>query len=169
MSTVQYQQLLQKVKAVTDRQDVVYTEQMVCKAGCDACCRPPASFFLPEADILEKAIQTLPHDEKQAIHERLASYQGLPDEKCPLLKNKQCTVYEARPLICRSHGYALWHSDESSFSWCDLNFLAEAPTREYALDIERTNAMLSLITQLGWPKQEGRRALVEIISSGLSS
>lgn len=90
------------------------TKEIACAAGCDHCCHMPVvteaitvlrlahyirTTFSPEAiDALRARISTrqaqlLPLDSKARRHFRKA---------CPLLEDRQCIAYEARPLICRS-------------------------------------------------------------------
>ena len=69
-------------------------------------------------------------------------------------EDEKCSIYEARPLICRTHGPAV-RLPSSDIVWCDLNFtdmdndtvLATIPS-DSILDIELLNRTLSLINQM---------------------
>lgn len=165
-----YQILLQKIRDLGQQQDQIYRDQLHCQKGCFACCHPPDSLFQVEAETLVEGIAQLEPAQKQRIRERLTQYRQDSSLLCPLLEEGACTVYKNRPSICRTQGYALWlKSEVASLSWCPLNFLDAEPEQRWAFDVERLNAMLSLITRLGWPDQPPRRELVEIIESGLAS
>lgn len=179
----QYQALLEKIESLGQRQHEAFGSQIRCKVGCYSCCKPPDSFFQVEAETLQAAISNLPSEEFEPITVQLDAYIRGERELCPLLnedKQGACRVYDARPTICRTHGFAIWlrnglDEDEAQdiepserVSWCELNFTEEQPTREIAFDVERLNMMLSLITQLGWKEQPPRKALVDIIQEGLA-
>jgi Fe-S-cluster containining protein len=47
------------------------------------------------------------------------------DDDCIFLNNHKCTIYEARPIICRTHGLPLLFVGEQGnweLSACELNF-----------------------------------------------
>lgn len=185
-----YQNLLEKIADLGRRQDKAYDEHILCRSGCSHCCVPPETLFQVEAQQLEEGIARLDPKQQAATRERLDAYATGQRLFCPLLDQERCTVYEARPAICRTQGYALWfrepapqdpitnnpqppetispNDNEGHFSWCALNFTEETPTKDLAFDVERLNAMLSLITQMAWPNQSPRRTLLEIIESGLT-
>ena len=167
----QYQRLLVKIEDLVQRQEETYQEDIRCQLGCDSCCRPPDTVFIPEAEIMKEAIRGLSFEQKDRIHKRFTAYSNQEDEMCPLLENGGCSIYEARPVICRTHGYAGWlrgeEGEDGEISWCPLNFTEQKPTKDLAFDIERLNVMLSLIARLGWPEHPGRCSLEEVITEGL--
>jgi len=90
---------------------------VACRAGCWFCCTIPVAVTAFEAAMVRSAVLKLPEEEQQAIWERLqehiaAQNQALADSngqriswrhRCPLLNGEgQCSVYEGRPLVCRS-------------------------------------------------------------------
>jgi Fe-S-cluster containining protein len=87
-----------------------------CRPGCASCCISFA--VLPiEAAILQAAIAGRPHP----------SPPSPPAENlCPLLVGDLCSVYAARPVICRTQGLALAYVDEEretiAVSACSRNF-----------------------------------------------
>jgi hypothetical protein len=42
--------------------------------------------------------------------------------KCPFLKNEECLIYQARPVICRTHGLPLIPPGSNKPDCCPLNF-----------------------------------------------
>lgn len=92
---------------------------MACKKGCDKCCLN-FDVFPIEFDYIKKQVEKL---YPQVINQSRPQEIG---EKCFFLKDHQCTIYEARPIICRTHGYPLLYMNEAGDQWelshCELNF-----------------------------------------------
>lgn len=92
-------------------------DKPACKAGCNWCCYGRLTIKAHEALLIHHALQKLPHETQTRIQERLQTsakeIQDAPAEKlvrltrlCPLNENGRCTVYDARPLVCRTtHSY----------------------------------------------------------------
>ncbi|TAJ11183.1 YkgJ family cysteine cluster protein [Marinilabiliaceae bacterium JC017] len=91
---------------------------MQCQKGCDQCCLN-FSVFPVEFDAI-----------KEQVHEQYSETFALPTtettDKCAFLKDHRCTIYEARPIICRTHGLPLLYMDAEGDNWelshCELNF-----------------------------------------------
>jgi Fe-S-cluster containining protein len=98
-----------------EQTDPRYT--VACHAGCWFCCTIPVAVTVFEAAMVRSAVHALPDDQQQAIWGRLAEHIDLQDQaladadgqhiafrrRCPLLSDQgQCSVYEGRPLACRS-------------------------------------------------------------------
>lgn len=89
--------------------------QVACRAGCDFCCRVPmgvqAHEVLLAADYLQThftPVQIAETIERAAIHRARVAAPGATllgglGEACPLLRDHRCSIYEARPQICRAH------------------------------------------------------------------
>jgi Fe-S-cluster containining protein len=90
---------------------------VACHAGCWFCCTIPVAVTVFEAAMVRSAVQSLPEEQQRAIWERLEEHIDLQDQavadadgqhrafhhRCPLLSDQgQCSVYEGRPLACRS-------------------------------------------------------------------
>ena len=94
--------------------------QLRCRPGCTSCCKPFAVLAV-EAAIIAAALA--------------ASSQPPPatgdGESCLLLHRGLCTVYDLRPVICRTQGLPLGYPDEEAgtieVSACPLNFTLEFP------------------------------------------
>lgn len=72
-----------------------------CARGCDLCCRSlPHLPTVTEAE-WERLAPRL-DDEQKA---RLRAPAGPAPVTCPLLSNGACTVYDVRPIACRTYGF----------------------------------------------------------------
>lgn len=97
--------------------------RVACKKGCFYCCKEPVYASRQEVAVLADRVRAMPAEEQDRIKADLARVvqkmkeSGIlqhPEEKlafpyralnlwCPLLKDGLCSVYEDRPLSCRSH------------------------------------------------------------------
>nr|NJM03151.1 YkgJ family cysteine cluster protein [Desulfobacula sp.] len=69
---------------------------------------------------------------------------------CPLLIDRECVLYPARPIICRTHGYPLYMKKEGGIriDFCPENFTGMASfPKETMLDIEHLNTLLAVINR----------------------
>ncbi|MCK6509424.1 YkgJ family cysteine cluster protein [Myxococcota bacterium] len=166
-----YRAWLAKIAELGARQEALYGAQIRCRKGCFSCCRPPDTLFQIEAPSLQQAVRDLAPPAKQRLQSRLSAYKAGEQELCPLLEDGGCTVYEARPVICRTHGYGVMLQDEQGafLSWCHLNFDQVEPSAEVAFNVEHLNTVLSVMTRMGWPHAEPRPALVEILEQALDT
>ena len=94
--------LLKQVDVHIKQVGTDYSDEIVCKRVCDSCCRF-LNLFPVEAFSLAWALDKM--DTSREVV-RAALEKGTKD--CPLLINHQCVLYEARPIICRTHGYPLY-------------------------------------------------------------
>jgi Fe-S-cluster containining protein len=98
-----------------ERADARYS--VACHAGCWFCCTTPVAVTVFEAAMVRSAVLTLPEAEQQAIWVRLQQHIAAQDQafaaanaerisfrhRCPLLTDAgTCSVYQGRPLACRS-------------------------------------------------------------------
>lgn len=86
-----------------------------CTPGCDACCHYRVHATPIEAHLIvevvrarggEGAVQRLAERARKALDETgHPADAGYPHARvaCPLLEESRCSVYEARPVLCRSH------------------------------------------------------------------
>lgn len=81
------------------------SRQAACRRGCAHCCHIPVVITLAEAEVLAKATGrtlTVPANARP-IHELDLQAKAGPAGPCPFLREGQCTAYEARPVVCRTH------------------------------------------------------------------
>ncbi len=112
----QYKVLLNEIDNHSKALEKEHSDEMVCKAGCDMCCMDYSIFPIEFYSIL--------NDIKSAgLHPETTEVQN--ENVCVFLKNHVCTIYEQRPVICRTHGLPLLFMNDDSeweLSVCDLNF-----------------------------------------------
>lgn len=92
-----------------------------CKPGCYECCINFSVFSLEASLISEQIILV-----STIVESR--------EDLCRLLKNNRCTVYEVRPIICRTQGIPLGYIDEDSgmveVSACHHNYAVDYQFKE---------------------------------------
>ena len=93
-----------------------YSPRLECREGCSFCCRKPGVLVTigELLRILERVRATFDDDARRALIARAQRYASqldgrhfddLIDESipCPLLVDDRCSVYDARPLVCRGY------------------------------------------------------------------
>jgi Fe-S-cluster containining protein len=88
---------------------------VACRAGCDACCHVPVGLLAHEVLIVAQYVQAhYAAEELEALVARAAAHRAVFAGKsngertglrtpCVLLREGNCSIYEARPEACRSH------------------------------------------------------------------
>ncbi len=125
-----------------------YEANMVCKKGCDDCCRR-FTLFPVEAQALYAASRELSRTRVEHIRERARD--GASDDVCPLLDEGECLLYEARPIICRTHGLPILtvQDGRQRVDVCPLNFKnVDSLPASSMIDIDRLNTTLTAINGL---------------------
>lgn len=125
-----------------------FASEISCRAGCDACCRH-LSVFAIEAAALKEALDALPETEAELIRRKAGT--ATPEGACPLLHDGLCLLYEARPIICRTHGLPLLITSdgEQGVDYCPENFQGVSSIPGSAvIDLDRLNAILTAINAL---------------------
>src|SRR5581483_9350170 len=113
-----YRQLLGQVDKWTMEMAGRYKAHLKCTKGCDLCCRRKFSVSAVEAYSIAKYFRELPAAVHRAVRKK-------KKESCAFLVDGACSVYDARPVICRTYGLPSLHRNEKSegeLSWCELNF-----------------------------------------------
>ena len=99
------------LKVLDKRLDEMFENQapfIKCKKGCAHCCKN-GEYPLSELEYIYIMFccNKLPEDIKQKINSNiydLVSQDNVTMHQCPFLINNECSVYEARGLICRTFG-----------------------------------------------------------------
>lgn len=140
-----YGTLLARVDAHIKQVETKYSNEIACKKGCDDCCRF-LNLFPVEAFALSAAFCQMDNFSQNLIMKGLEK----GTEGCPLLIGGQCMLYEARPIICRTHGYPLYFEKdgETLVDFCPKNFngMTGFP-KDSLFDLEQLNTLLATINK----------------------
>jgi Fe-S-cluster containining protein len=83
--------------------------QPACRAGCPHCCYFSVNINVLEAARLAELVQNMPEERRAATVQRLhmaaAAWEQSANRNhpCPFIVDDMCSVYEDRPLACRSY------------------------------------------------------------------
>lgn len=86
------------LRKAADRISAAAAPVIACKDGCSHCCHIPVSLTKPEALEIAKAIRVDIAPVVQ-ISDQPTGY----DNPCTFLVQGSCSIYEHRPIICRTH------------------------------------------------------------------
>jgi hypothetical protein len=141
-SIAHYRALVRRVDEFSSGVLREHGDSMACSPGCDSCCILETVNALEAWMLLHYAASLGP-----VLMDELMRRAAEPAEEgrpCVLLQNGLCAVYEARPLICRTHGLPVYV--DGSVDFCPKNFSGlgriESP---FILGIENLNTMLGAI------------------------
>ncbi len=147
---VYLQALYQKVDAFAPRVEAAQGGHLACRRGCDGCCRLRRTAVGVEIDALRKHLDANP-----GLRARLTPRRTHPEvsagRRCLFLDDDgSCAVYEARPLICRTHGPAV--RGPQGVVWCELNFegrdrawVEAQVAADSVIDLGQLNTILALV------------------------
>jgi Fe-S-cluster containining protein len=141
-----------------------YSAEMKCKEGCSKCCLTDISVFEVETKRIEEWLL----NQSEAKQAELKELWKTPVEKgaCSFLYNDSCSIYEARPVICRTQGAPLFVQVDNVLDYCPLNFTAGDPPKEDWLNLDRLNTLLSFAAKTsGLEKRIRLKKLKEIFIS----
>jgi hypothetical protein len=147
-----YAALTARVDAFFARVEQRHAADLRCAVGCDACCHARLTVTTIEADAIRDHVASL----SESARANLAQIAARPDTgRCAALDDDgRCLVYDARPLVCRSHGVPIRLRPANALpvvQSCHLNFTAHGPAAADAdciLDQETLSATLLTIDRL---------------------
>jgi uncharacterized protein len=141
-----YRQLIDQVDKWTGEMTARYRQHLACRKGCDLCCQRKFTVFAVEAYNIARACRQWTPDVQRRVRE--------PRTSCAFLIDGACSVYESRPMICRTFGLPSLNRDEKDqgvISWCDLNFTEAEDFQLQAdgiIDIDTLNMKLAGVNAL---------------------
>lgn len=127
---------------------------MQCKNGCSSCCEN-AQFRIRivEAQALWSAYQAASLESQAAIRQNINSPQAGKETDCPMLVNGSCSLYSARPTLCRGYGTLVQLKDE--VSTCKLNFnQVPSDVKLDVLDIEPFYDVMDELSNRMWQQSD---------------
>ncbi len=151
-----YQQLIEEVDRVTAELSDRYRAHLQCRAGCSACCHHHLSVFGVEARAIRDALVDLPSTLQTRVEEQARAVieleaMGAP-VRCPLLIDERCSIYNRRPVICRTQGLPILmtaNDGVEEVDWCPLNFTTPDAENEldedHLLRLDPLNLKLALV------------------------
>lgn len=121
-----YRQLLQRVDAKFAEIQSKYPASFSCKNGCFGCCRSGLTVTHVEGEHIRVWLEE--HPEVKEGHKALPAMDSESTDFCRFLNaDGGCTIYEVRPIVCRSHGAPILVPSEDEdmtldADVCPLNF-----------------------------------------------
>ena len=113
-----YKKLRDEVDQQCTKLEQEHANHIKCKSGCDFCCMNynifPIEFYSILTDLKHKQFNPAKISDSK-----------YNEQDCIFLFNHRCTIYDVRPIICRTHGLPLLYlndDDEWELSTCELNF-----------------------------------------------
>jgi len=129
-----YKKLLSSIDALCEKITNNSDGGITCHTGCSSCC--------------EAGIRLCP---LEAFSIKQWSRRQTPPKgngSCIFLENDLCSIYDVRPVICRTHGYPLlYNGDESlELSLCEKNFTSVGSIdSSLFVDMEKINALMAAL------------------------
>ena len=143
----EYGEYAQAVDREFRREAEMFKDRMQCRRGCSMCCSQMFSISSIEAAHISRAVKAMPEAERDRLRvaaieyvERAKAMTGQGDSTsneesitprpglrlpCPALHEDACSIYEARPIICRKWGVPIFNpSKPLELQACELNFRA---------------------------------------------
>jgi hypothetical protein len=120
-----YERLRSDLDAFQARARQRHGAEITCASGCAGCCRTRIGVFPLEAEVVRREAAALPGHVREALRDRLlAEDAGGDRDTCPFLLQGACSIYPARPLVCRVHGLPARsrHFPPGAVDVCELNF-----------------------------------------------
>ncbi len=143
-----YRQLIDRIDALCKGIVSALGEQITCSDGCSSCCTA-ITLFPVEAAALRDALDSLPEQEADSIRQHVS--RNASGERCPLLSHHHCLLYNARPVICRTHGLPITYTEDHQHKsdCCPLNLTeAESVSGSNVIDLDRLNTLLVAVNSL---------------------
>jgi uncharacterized protein len=153
--------LAAKVDAFFERVQAKQGPDMRCGSGCFDCCSPGLTVTGVEAALVRDGLQGRPPAERTAIAQRARSSDG---SRCAALDSQgRCSIYDVRPLVCRSHGLPIRLQTPGHLpivDACPKNFTAAGPAAVDASCVldQETLSTMSAAVEAAHARQTGRAA-----------
>jgi len=132
-------ELTRKVDAFFVRVAERHGTDMQCATGCSDCCHVRLTITGVEAAAIRDEVAQWPRARRRGL------VAGGPTDRCAALDPAgRCKIYDARPLVCRSHGVPIRMRQGGLpvVQSCHRNFLRTAPDADCILDQATLSATL---------------------------
>lgn len=104
---VRYEKFLKVLDKFLNELFETQKEFIKCKRGCSSCCKSgDYPFSRLEAEYIMAGFAKLPVEVQIQIKNNIIKIKGEKSYQCPFLINDECSLYERRGIVCRTHGLA---------------------------------------------------------------
>ena len=135
-------ELTNKIDAFFARVEARHPDDMECRTGCSDCCHVRLTITTAEAESIRALVAGWPVERRQALGVLAAPN---ATDRCAALDSQgRCSIYDARPLVCRSHGVPV-RMGKSLPVVCHRNFTHRGPAAadpDCVLDQQTVSAIL---------------------------
>ena len=91
----------QSLKDITSKISQIGSQLTACSSSCNYCCYQSVSVCELEASAISKLTgRSYTRPKNTSVYEDRQKYMGVP---CTFLDKGRCSIYEERPIICRTH------------------------------------------------------------------
>jgi uncharacterized protein len=125
-------QVVDKVDATVSSMSETLAPHLSCRRGCSSCCVDGLTVLPVEAARITEHLNNT--EQHIAPHPTACAF---------LDSSGACQIYEARPVLCRTHGLPLLAG--SDVTVCELNFTTRAPTAAESIDATRLQSLLVVV------------------------
>ena len=144
-----YQKLIAEVNRRCRRILNRHKSHIVCTKGCAGnCCRIHLAVYPVEAVSMARALQKVAPDLRRRIRRKARHTNSFGP--CPLLEDGACLMYDARAVICRTHGLPMLteYRGHRAVGFCEKNFqdLTNVPDEDI-IDLARLNSALTAVNR----------------------
>ena len=135
-----YRELTAKVDAFFARVSQRYGDDMQCGTGCSDCCHVRLTITAVEATAIRELIATWSDTRRAELRANAAA----STDRCAALAAGRCLIYDARPIVCRSHGAPIRITERSLpvVQSCFRNFTHTEPAGDCVLDQTTLSALV---------------------------
>jgi hypothetical protein len=141
-------ELTRKVDAFFERVAARHGDDMQCATGCSDCCHVQLTITGVEAAAIRAHVAAWPDERRRDL-----TTPGEPGHCRALDPAGRCRIYEARPLVCRSHGVPIRVRERGLpvVQACHRNFTRTAPDPDCVLDQATLSATLFAVDAVHAP------------------
>jgi hypothetical protein len=140
MAVTRLAELTRKADAFFVRVTERHGTDMQCASGCSDCCHVRLTITEVEAAAIRAHVAGWPAERRLAL-----AVAGSGDSRCAALDaHGRCKIYDARPLVCRTHGVPIRMGQGALavVRACHRNFARITPDSDCILDQATLSAML---------------------------
>jgi len=116
-----------------------------------------------EASALRIALKGLPDQQAEEIIRHVSEH--AEGERCPLLLHHRCLLYDARPIICRTHGLPIIYTTDGqrSSDCCPHNLTeTESLSGSSVIDLDKLNTLLVAVNSIYLSQTESAETDVRV-------